>query len=325
MSLDATIWAWKVRQKQKKGGSIKPLKKLVLLSLADRASEDHCAYPSVVRLVEDTEMDRKTVLKIIDELIEDGLIVDTGERKGRTKQVKVYQLMGVNGRETVPTTVLLNDENEDLNNTSNGTICTNKESQQWNSTNNGTVPTIPLKSPNNSVKESQRWDTESFKESIKESKNKNGWLCFKKLRLELDQADPSVIPKDIIEAVWFEREKKVFELFNAGRDLCDDLMIYHFADWLLKNRHKYNQNPKSEIKDPNPDFISFASPSQMYMFANKLARHPEVISKYSTAGESYENLAGRIAAKLADPTERQSWKSYLADVGFKPKGRGAAA
>ena len=100
MSLDATIWAWKIRQKQKKGGSIKPLKKLVLLSLADRASEDHCAYPSVARLVEDTEMDRKTVLKIIDELVEDGLIIDTGERKGRTKQVKVYQLMGVCGRET---------------------------------------------------------------------------------------------------------------------------------------------------------------------------------------------------------------------------------
>ena len=87
MSLDATIWAWKVRQKQKKGGSLKPLKKLVLLSLSDRAGEDHCAYPSMARLVEDTEMDRKTVLKIIDELVEDGLIVDTGERKGRTKQV----------------------------------------------------------------------------------------------------------------------------------------------------------------------------------------------------------------------------------------------
>jgi pyocin large subunit-like protein len=103
MSLDATTWAWKVRQKQKPGGSTKPLKRLVLLSLADRAGEDHCAYPSVARLVEDTEMDRKTVLKIIDELIQDGLIEDTGERKGRTKQVKVYRLIGVNGRETVPT------------------------------------------------------------------------------------------------------------------------------------------------------------------------------------------------------------------------------
>ncbi|EKU51532.1 DNA-binding helix-turn-helix protein, partial [Acinetobacter sp. WC-323] len=70
MSLDASMWAWKTRQKQKKGGALKPLKKLVLLSLADRAGEDHVCYPSIARLVEDTEMDRKTVLKIIDELIE---------------------------------------------------------------------------------------------------------------------------------------------------------------------------------------------------------------------------------------------------------------
>ncbi len=136
MSLDATIWAWKVRQKQKRGGSLKPLKKLVLLSLADRASEDHCAYPSMARLVEDTEMDRKTVLKIIDELIEDGLIIDTGERKGRTKQVKVYQLLGVKGRETIPTTVLLNTEDSDLNSPNSGTVPTVEQFQQRNSSNN---------------------------------------------------------------------------------------------------------------------------------------------------------------------------------------------
>ena len=78
------------------------------------------------------------------------LIIDTGERKGRTKQVKVYQLMGVCGRETVPITVLLSDENQNLNNTNNGTIKGSKESQQWNSTNNGT-------SSNNSIKQSQQF------------------------------------------------------------------------------------------------------------------------------------------------------------------------
>ena len=93
MSLDATNWAWRVQFKERKGGSLKPLKRLVLLSLADRAGEDHTCYPSVKRLEEDTNLDRKTVMKIIAELIEDGLIQDTGERKGRTKQVKVYHLI----------------------------------------------------------------------------------------------------------------------------------------------------------------------------------------------------------------------------------------
>ncbi len=303
MSLDATVWAWKASVSCAS-------ERLVLLALADRAGDDHKCFPSLKRLEKDTTLNRKTIIKVLDELELKKLIQFTGEIKGNG--VKVYQLIGVFGREdstdthTKKGTSTKNDTGVNLGTGSkNGT-----------STNNGTGT-----SPKIGTETSTNFGTQNLP---LESKNKNGWLCFKKLRLELDQADPSVIPKDIIEAVWFEREKKVFELFNAGRDLCDDLMIYHFADWLLKNRHKYNQNPKSEIKDTNPDFISFASPSQLYMFANKLAHHPEVMSKYSSAGESYENLAGRIAAKLSDPTERQNWKSYLADVGFKPKGKGVS-
>ncbi|MFW1955853.1 helix-turn-helix domain-containing protein [Acinetobacter guillouiae] len=312
MSLDATIWAWKIRQKQKKGGCLKPLKKLVLLSLADRASEDHCAYPSMSRLVEDTEMDRKTVLKIIDELIEDGLIQDTGERKGRTKQVKVYRLMGVNGRETVPVLVHFDTENDDLNSPNNGTVPTTEQFQQFHER----VPTIPSKSPN--------VGTRNLSKNLPlESKNKKDWLCLKKLRSELDQANPTVVPKSIIEASWFEREKKAFELFNAGNNLCDDLLIYHFADTLLKNRHKYDkaQNGKSSGES---DLVFFSSPQQIYVFANKLAQLSDVIDEFSMPGESFEKLASRIAAKLSDPNELQNWKSHLQAVGFKPKGRGAA-
>lgn len=314
MSLDATNWAWRAELCEKKGGCRIPYKRLVLLSLADRAGEDHCAYPSMKRLEKDTGIERKTVLKIIAELIDDGFILDTGERKGVTKQVKVYKLRGINGRETVPIAGQLNDKNPAK------TVPILEQSQKQNSSNNGT-----RNSPNNGMPNSPNNGTQNLPiESPIESKNKKGWLCFNKLRLELDQADSSVVPKDIIEASWFEREKKTFELFNAGNNLCDDLMIYHFADWLLKNRHKYGNKPKSEKINLDPDFLVFASPSQMYMFANKLARHPEVISKYSTAGESYENLAGRIAEKLAEPTERQNWKSYLAEVGFKSKSRGSA-
>ncbi len=171
MSLDATIWAWKVRQKQKRGGSLKPLKKLVLLSLADRASEDHCAYPSMARLVEDTEMDRKKLArKLIHELIEDGLIIDTGERKGRTKQVKVYQLLGVKGRETIPTTVLLNTEDSDLNSPNSGTVPTTEQFQQFHER----VPTIPLNSPNVGTRNLSKVS------SSLESKNKKRLALLKK-------------------------------------------------------------------------------------------------------------------------------------------------
>ncbi len=159
--------------------------------------------------------------------------------------------------------------------------------------------------------------------------NKKNWLCFEKLESKIISLNKSVDTGEILNASWFKHELEKFELYNVGRNHSDDLMICFFAEWLIKVYLRIqNQNAvkaqAGSSGNNNPDFLIFASPNQMYMFANKLARHPEVISKYSTAGESYENLAGRIAGKLADPSERQNWKSYLADVGFKSKSRGAA-
>lgn len=317
MSLDATIWAWKVRQKQKKGGSIKPLKKLVLLSLSDRAGEDHCAYPSVARLVEDTEMDRKTVLKIIDELIEDGLIVDTGERKGRTKQVKVYQLVGVNGRETVPTTVLFDAGNDDLNSPNSGTVPTTEQFQQFHER----VPTIPLKSPN--------VGTRNLSKNLSlESKNKKDWFCFKKLREEIYLADDSIDFESIMNSKWAEREKRAFEIYNAEKTMSDDLMIYHFTDWLInayRTKYSNNQNSTSEKPVGTGNKSQHLSEKQIHSFALKLSQHPEFASKFSEPGESYEKLAARIAVKLEDPAQAKKWESYLKQVGFSGSLAGAVA
>jgi hypothetical protein len=308
MSLDANIWAWKVRQKQKKGGSIKALKRLVLLSLADRASEDHCAYPSIARLVEDTEMDRKTVLKIIDELVEDGLIEDTGERKGRTKQVKVYRLLGVNGRETVPTMELFTAENDDLKSTNNGTVPTTEQFQHSAER----VPTFRGKSPN--------VGTRNLSKNLSiESKNKKSWFCFKKLREEIYLADDSIDFETIMNSKWAEREKRAFEIYNAEKTMSDDLMIYHFADWVInayRTKYSNNQNPASAKPAGTGSKSQQLSEKQIHTFALKLSQHPEFSSKFSEPGESYDKLAARIAVKLEDPAQAKKWESYLKQVGF---------
>ncbi|MDH0827989.1 helix-turn-helix domain-containing protein [Acinetobacter johnsonii] len=315
MSLDATIWAWKVRQKQKRGGSLKPLKKLVLLSLADRASEDHCAYPSMARLVEDTEMDRKTVLKIIDELIEDGLIIDTGERKGRTKQVKVYQLLGVKGRETIPTTVLLNTEDSDLNSPNSGTVPTTEQFQQFHER----VPTIPLNSPN--------VGTRNLSKNLSlESKNKKDWLCSKKLREEITLADDSIEPETLMTAKWVEREKRAFEIYNQSKSICDELLNFYFADWLLHAyRTKYSQETKTGYGKTPAAEPKQLTDKQIAAFAQKLAHLPEFASKHSAPGDSYEQLASRIKIKLMNPTQAKKWEPYLKQVGFTGTLMGATA
>ncbi|HCW4746292.1 helix-turn-helix domain-containing protein [Acinetobacter baumannii] len=319
MSLDATVWAWKTRQKQKVGGALKPLKKLVLLSLADRAGETHECYPSIARLVDDTEMDRKTVLKIIDELIEDGFIIDTGKREGKTKQVKVYLLIGVKGRETVPTKVHFDTENDDLNNTNNGTVPTTEQFQQFHER----VPTIPLNSPNVGTRNLS-------KNLSEESKNKKTWLSLKKLREEILLATDQETYEQIKNATWFDRELRAFELYNAEKNLCDELMHYHFADWLINACGKYqareqSKNPKvgAQVRTPQGESNTLSS-KQIYSFAQKLSVHPEFASKYAEGNESYEQLAARIAVKLADHAHQQKWMPYLIQVGFQ-QGKGAAA
>ncbi|EOZ6583892.1 helix-turn-helix domain-containing protein [Klebsiella michiganensis] len=121
MSRAATDWAW--------GLEIKASQKLLMLSLADRADELHCCYPSIQRLVKDTGMDRKTIGKWINQMIEDGFISDTGERKGKTKQVRVLRL-NIEVKEAQK-----RNSTKFGNNTKNGhetsPILDNKRSQNW--------------------------------------------------------------------------------------------------------------------------------------------------------------------------------------------------
>ncbi|MBH2029515.1 MAG: helix-turn-helix domain-containing protein [Moraxellaceae bacterium] len=309
MSLDATKWAWDVQFPERASGSLKALKRLVLLSLADRAGEDHTCFPSINRLRDDTTLDCKTVMKIIAELIEDGLITDTGERKGVTKQVKVYRLCGVSGREnkTVPTTELFKQESPDLNSTESGTVPT---MEQYHSSHER-VPTIPPNSPNSGTRNLP-------KNLQEESKNKKDWLCLKKLREEISLADDSIEAETILNAKWTEREKRAFEIYNQDKSLCDALMNFHFADWLLNAyRSKYSNTEKTGYSkttaSENPKQLS---DKQIASFAQKLAHHPEFSSKYSEPGESFEKLAARIAVKLQNPTQAKKWEGYLKQVGF---------
>jgi pyocin large subunit-like protein len=92
VSFDALSWAAKCNP-----GS--PAKKLVLLALAECAQrENNTAFPSIAAIAEFSSLNRKTIILALDQLEADGFIVDTGEKVGRTKQIKVYHL----ALETVP-------------------------------------------------------------------------------------------------------------------------------------------------------------------------------------------------------------------------------
>ncbi len=300
MSLDATIWAWRAEVESS-------TQRLILLSLADRAGEDHKCYPSIMRMVKDTKMNRKTIIKVLDDLEQKALIKFTGSIVGNG--VKVYQLLGVVGREDETTSTKKGTSGKNGTSTNLGTgsnIGTSTENGTSTSTENGTETSTEI-------------GTQNLPRNLPiESKNKKDWLCLKKLREEISLADDSIEAETILNAKWAEREKRAFEICNQDKSLCDALMNFHFADWLLNAyRSKYSNPEKTGYSktsaSKNPKQLS---DKQIASFAQKLAHHPEFSSKYSEPGESFEKLAARIAVKLQNPTQAKKWEGYLKQVGF---------
>ncbi|MDX8163567.1 helix-turn-helix domain-containing protein [Acinetobacter pittii] len=309
MSLDATIWAFKAEVKTSS-------QRLVLLALADRAGESHKCYPSIKRMVKDTVLNRKTVIKVLDELEAISLIRFTGEITGNG--VKVYQLIGVMGR-----------EENDLTSPQKGTSSNNGTSSNFGtgsksgtSTNNGTAT-----SPKNGTETSPNIGTQNLSGNLsEESINKKTWLSLKKLGEEIRLATDQETYEQIKNATWFDRELRAFELYNAGKNLCDELMNYHFADWLINACGKYksheqakNSNTGTQVRVPQGESNTLSS-KQIYSFAQKLSVLPKFASKYAEGNESYEQLAARIAVKLSDPEQQQKLMPYLIQVGFNGKG-----
>ena len=87
MSIDAYRWALKARVGRSSA-------KMVLISLADRANENHICFPSIKRLEFDTELNRKTVMSSIKHLEEIGLL-SVKKEKGKGNY---YTLIGVSDR-----------------------------------------------------------------------------------------------------------------------------------------------------------------------------------------------------------------------------------
>lgn len=228
--------------------------KFVLAILANCSDAQGCCYPSTQHLVDATAQDRKTVLNGLSKLESLGFIKDTGQRCGRTAQVKVWQLVGFLGSETNPKTASLNDpkigtvsdadsvqlnaltvpNKAPLNNTEIGTLydITVPNMELLNSTENGTVPkteqyqfsaeTVPFFPANSTVfppKESQKRDTD-----------KSGTIMEPKEREERASARGSRLPPD-----WNPSIKQIQWAKTKRPDLLIEDEIENFRDhWTAK-------------------------------------------------------------------------------------------
>nr|WP_139355408.1 conserved phage C-terminal domain-containing protein [Edwardsiella tarda] len=162
MSIDAMRWAKPIKTGRSSS-------KAVLTWLADMCGADLCAYPSIAALADATELNVKTVQSSLKHLVELGLIEDTGERRGATRQVIVYRLVGVSeSYEDSKHT----QKRESLKAPKNGTVKKAKTPKNGNVTGNGCVQdgkepengsVSEGKTPNFGGKDPQKRDPESIR------------------------------------------------------------------------------------------------------------------------------------------------------------------
>ena len=196
MSIDAYRWALKSRVGRSSA-------KMVLISLADRANENHICFPSIKRLEFDTELNRKTVITSLQYLEKIGLI----SIKKELGKGNFYTLVGVEDRHQ---------------NTVQDSTSTNIGTTPQTSTNLGTggVP-IPV------LDQSQFRDTEPKGTQTKPLKNK------KTEKVDFD-AITCDLPKSINESAWREwarfrkNDKKKPITLSAAQKQISVLSNYDF-------------------------------------------------------------------------------------------------
>lgn len=236
MSIDATRWAWTAPVNNSS-------QRLVLLSLADRAGEEHTAWPSIDRLAKDTVLDKKTVQKVILELINLGLVEDTGERTGPTKRVRVLKLNGVKGREEY--TQIQNDSNTPKN----GNI---KQSQKRNDSKNGNDPENgALNNPKNGMLNDPKNGVQNLSGNLPMNlSQEHDWIPdVDQLITKIKMAGHGNNIDLIFGLPSFEFELSAFNSHFDSQVLSDSKKLHKFTAWIIDKFERHQkQNPDYGVR-----------------------------------------------------------------------------
>lgn len=223
MSVEAITWALSLEIKHSTS-------KFVLVALANCANGDLggdlIAWPSHAYLSKTTGQDRKTVWTNLKRLTQLGLISDTGQREGGTKQVIVYRLHPLKDANT----------GSELKIPENGTLPNTEQFQ--NSLER--IPFFPPKSPKNGIRNRNR----TVKEPIEQFVIPNWipvevWKAFLEMRKNKRVKDTAYSLGRIV--------KKLEEFKAQGHDpaaILDTSIINCWTDVYLPKPQTYQKAPQ---------------------------------------------------------------------------------
>ena len=236
MSVDATRSTWMLDKSQ-----VTASEKLVLLSLADRADENHECWPGIKRLVADTSLDRKTIMNNLDILSDKGLIRIKKNCKGRQKRGSLYLLLYVQGRDdrSYPQQKP-NKTNDQLNGPKNGT-CNGPKNGTCNGPKNGT--------------KNLSLETSMFEPSFKELRPSGDGQVVDKIKTE-EAGEKIHVKVNLFKTFWDLYPKKtrkiraMKEFMKIKAIVSVTNAIWDDISWRLENK-AWDLTNKAFIADPD--------------------------------------------------------------------------
>jgi hypothetical protein len=219
---------WAVDQKPKR-----PADKLLLLGLADRHNtETGLAFPSVAWLTDFSGLDRKTVIAGLARLQDEGLLLDTGKRVGKTGQIVCYALpyqrkpADTQGHSGTPTET--------------------KGSQKRNGS-------------TFSVKESQKRDTEPIREPIPQKASPSSVSCPPDVEpdlwrdvLAIRKAKKAPMTENALKGIQREADKAGWSLQAVMEEMVNRGWQGFKADWVADQSHNGGRRNGNGIRHDDP-------------------------------------------------------------------------
>ncbi|MEG2433792.1 MAG: helix-turn-helix domain-containing protein, partial [Acinetobacter sp.] len=217
------------------------------------------------RLAKDTALNEKTVQKVILELINLGLVIDTLERIGPTKRVRVLKLNGVKGREESPpnwnNSSAKNAIKSNLNNPQNGNI---KQPQKRNDSKNGNDPdNSALNNPENGILNDPKNGVQNLSGNLPFNlSQEHDWTPdVDQLSTKIKMAGYGNSLDLIFGLPSFEFELSAFNSHFDSQALSEGKKLHKFTAWIVDKFERYKkQNPEYGIQSPAEQQANTAQP-----------------------------------------------------------------
>lgn len=99
-----------------------PVRKLVLLKIADNANDDYEAFPSYETIADHCELNKRSVMRHVNQLVKDGLLTKTYRKGPKGNSTNIYRIVLPSDKLSPPTSEVVTESHQGSDTESLGVV-----------------------------------------------------------------------------------------------------------------------------------------------------------------------------------------------------------